>query len=733
MKKNMTTLVLLCIFLVSCKMDYDVIKRDSNIESISVDTSAAKKTSYVVTESFDSTGIKVIAHYTDGTSQEVDISLVAFENFSSESPNPALPVTVKYQDLTATFNVCIKENEIIKINVIQTPHKLHYHQNDSPDYNGLLVIGENILQERKLLTSEEYTITNFGFSNADVSGMNLLTVSYNNNPDIKTFFSIFFDDWEVDKIEIVPPNKRHYIKGIQTIRLNDLTVTVKKANSSQFESIRPTEYSIEPGDITTLDTGSHEIKVWVNDKSATFKIDIVDAYVSGMEVDKGSYSNCAFYDGDEKKFFSFFKFYEKLETTESQTNLRGDQITEEYLRNSKSSLKCKYNDEKINIENSDSQVKLTGTGIQTLEFEYTFHDIKNDKDVTVTCPIEIYVGASQLESISAKWMGNGYPLGVKPDNSNSEYGSWTITGLFKNEDTKTISADYCHFEYSDGEIEKIKDSVLNGNEEECPVSVTYADKKCEVDVTVVCPEVIGITVELNEGNEKPIKQGESEANLKGFITVRKILKYIPERPLVTENGKIVVKIYEIQNDQELWDGLLTVNYDNKFSAFLDIKIEPKIDLSQSNDITISLEEDITFNMCKNKLKITKNGNDITNKLDIDVEEEYNQNVQDNQRKWLLNIKARQKTRAYGDTYSPWIIIGNINQDGYIATEQEPRDPDFDIQNITVSRLYVLNGKKITKTLIKDEDFRVDEKSYSVYDSEGNAILRYDRPYKSGGQ
>lgn len=586
MKKFMTTLVLLCILFVSCKMDYDIIKRDSNLVSISVDISAAKKTSYYVSESFDSTGIKVIAHYTDGTSKEVDIEQVTFDNFSSESPNPALPITVIYQELTTTFNVSIKENEIIKIQVIQTPRKLHYQKDESFDDTGILIMGEDRLQKRTILKPEDYTITNFGYSNVIGNGsMNQLTVSYKNNPDIKDFFYIFFDEWNVDDVRVKEPGKQFYIKGQQKIDLNKLKVEVKINNSNTFNTVRADEYSIEPGDITMLDeTGPHNITVWVNDKSASFTINIVDAYVSGIEVDKEFYKNQAFYDGDEIYFWQSFRFWEKLTNTESQINSRGDQITEDYLLTSKSQLQCKYNDIKYDIDDKDSNLTLNGTGVQTLEFEFNFYDIKSDAEKTVTCPIEIYVGASQLESISAEWTKgdkNGYPLGVKPDNSNSEYGSWSIKGKLKNGNEIEIPPESCTFTYNEDPIKEYFENTTKCFDVEVNYSVPGKNepKKYTTSATVniLEPKQTGIRIEPSDKyDENYCFRDQYEYNYSEYFDVYKT--YDVEEAILEDENYSTFKDKLKENNPNF-----NAIYDKSSLPFGSIYPEPGIIYAQTGD------------------------------------------------------------------------------------------------------------------------------------------------------
>lgn len=648
MKKFLNVLVILSLFLVSCKMDYDVLKRESNIESISVDTSAAKKSSYVVSESFDPTGLKVIAHYTDGTTQEVDLSQVTFENFSSEKANAALPITAKYLEFTTTFEVCIKENEIVKIEVIQTPHKLHYQQNDSPEYEGLLVVGVDKLQKRRVLKEDEYAVTNFGYSNANAAGNNQLTISYNKNPEIKDFFIIFFDDWMINKVKVTEPSKKVYIKGQQ--KLQDIEVKVKKNNEENYVSLTSMQYSIEPGDFTLLEARKDQVvTVWVNEQSDSFKVDIVDTYVSGIEVDKEFYKNTAFFDGEEITFFNTFIFFEKLEKTDDIENVRGDKITEQFLIDNNSELKCKYNGKETNIDKNDSKIKLTGTGIQTLEFLYTFYDIKTNKNITVSSFIEIFVGKSELSSISATWNGNGYPLGVTPDNSNPDkYGVWTITGKLKNNNSITIPVESCKYEYTEDPIKK----YFVDNKTEFTVKVTYTvpdsensgNRKvysCTFDkVSIKKPTQNGIRIEATDKyNKDKCFRDQFEYKFSDYFDVYKT--YDVETSIIEDNdylafkNKLIVSSPSftiIYDKSELTfgtnnksDGIISVT-SGDFMDYYNVSFASKrpqsIDVFIENDV---IEEDIKKVSFKYQLNDGGTKRDITNDYITITQEINNEN------------------------------------------------------------------------------------------------------------
>ena len=724
MKKFLNALIILSIFFVSCKMEYDVLKRDSNIESISVDTSAAKKNSYVVSESFDPTGLKVIAHYTDGTTQEVDLSQVTFENFCSEKANAALPVTAKYQEFTTTFEVCVKENEIERIEVVQKPKKLHYKTDGTEDFDseGIIVIGYDNLNKERVLKDSEYTITEFGYSN---SATNYITVLYNENPEKKAIFPIYFDNWtSISDLKVeVFPKKTQYLLGKENFDNSGMTIKAKiNGNDKEIDNAK---YSIQPQYLKSLPEGEHEIGVYVNNSCIQKKIiiNIIDAYLSGIQV-KTKSSTKMFYEGDSVGIFDTFEIYEEL-TKNDNSIVSGNKINQEFLiqKDYTDKLKFSYNNDcgyekstsVINNGNGE-KITLSGTGFKTIYFYYSYTD-KDNKAQIAKKSITIFVGNSQLDSITAEWKNNGgYPLGVTPDNSNPAYGTWNISLKFVNGTIKSVESGKCSFEYKAGEIEKIKDTVLNGTTKNCPVIVKYADKYCEVPVKVVCPEVLGITAKLLYSNNKIRK---NETNFKKYITVNKILQFIPDTPEVTDKENISVTMIEIQDSKnQNTNGLLKVSYKN-FLDYIDIQIiDPRIDLNSKN-ISVSLSGDCKFEKLNGSLVIKNGDETINEKLEISSVEQYSQNG------FILKISAIQKPEACGDSAD----YTNLKEFGanYEYTSQEG-NPHFDINNIQISRVYKVNENKVTKELKNNSDYRVCEETdkYEVKDLYENTICTYTK-------
>ena len=98
------------------------------------------KTTYYLNETLDLTGLEVTAYYTAGKAAEVVTAYQVF-GFDSSVVNPALDVTVKYVDKTATFTVSVEEEVVVlqSIRVTTLPTKTTYYVNESFSQAGMVV------------------------------------------------------------------------------------------------------------------------------------------------------------------------------------------------------------------------------------------------------------------------------------------------------------------------------------------------------------------------------------------------------------------------------------------------------------------------------------------------------------------------------------------------------------------------------------------------------------------
>ena len=88
----------------------------------SISVTPPTKRSYFIGDSLDTTGLAVVANYSDGTHTTISINDVSVSGFNSSSATSSQTVTVTYQNKTATFTVSISEKPVEKLDPRNEPH-----------------------------------------------------------------------------------------------------------------------------------------------------------------------------------------------------------------------------------------------------------------------------------------------------------------------------------------------------------------------------------------------------------------------------------------------------------------------------------------------------------------------------------------------------------------------------------------------------------------------------------
>ena len=106
------------------------------LESLRID-SLPSKTTYLLNEEFDGTGLEVSAVYSDGETQV--ITDYAVTGFDSTAANGSLKVLVEYGGKTAEFTVKVIDKSVKSLEIVSEPAKTTYYEEDSFDPAGLSV------------------------------------------------------------------------------------------------------------------------------------------------------------------------------------------------------------------------------------------------------------------------------------------------------------------------------------------------------------------------------------------------------------------------------------------------------------------------------------------------------------------------------------------------------------------------------------------------------------------
>ena len=114
------------------------------LSSIAVKTNPTK-TSYIINDAFDATGLVITATYSDASTEDIayvgNEEKFSFAGFSSASAAAAQTITVTYGGKTTTFNVEIQDITLQSVTVSGTPTTTSYTAGDTFDPEGLTVTG----------------------------------------------------------------------------------------------------------------------------------------------------------------------------------------------------------------------------------------------------------------------------------------------------------------------------------------------------------------------------------------------------------------------------------------------------------------------------------------------------------------------------------------------------------------------------------------------------------------
>ena len=108
----------------------------ATLESLKIDN-LPSKTTYLLNEEFDGTGLEVSAVYSDGETQA--ITEYAVTGFDPTAANDSLKVLVEYGGKTAEFTVKVIDKSVKSLEIVSKPTKTTYYEEDSFDPAGLSV------------------------------------------------------------------------------------------------------------------------------------------------------------------------------------------------------------------------------------------------------------------------------------------------------------------------------------------------------------------------------------------------------------------------------------------------------------------------------------------------------------------------------------------------------------------------------------------------------------------
>ena len=237
------------------------------LENITIATPPTK-TSYIVGEDFDKTGMVVKANYANEQSIEIsDYTVTNGENLGLGQTS----VTISYQGKTVSQAIEVTENTVESIAITTPPTKTEYWAGEDFDSTGMVLTATYKGGTTKTIT--DYTIKD---------GKNLknnqttITIEYQGKTTIQT---ITVNENSVIQIEITQePTKTQYVVG-QNFNTEGMIVKATYANEIQKEI---TDYTIMDG--TNLQLNQTAVTIEYEEKTITQAITVIEKAITGIKV-----------------------------------------------------------------------------------------------------------------------------------------------------------------------------------------------------------------------------------------------------------------------------------------------------------------------------------------------------------------------------------------------------------------------------------------------------------------
>ncbi len=229
------------------------------------------KTEYWIGEKLDTTGLTLVASYSDESTQEITEGFTV-TGFNSEVAG-AQTLTVTYKGLSDSFTVTVKQPELTGIEIVIPPVKTEYWLGESLDTTGLTLVASYSDESTQEIT-EGFTVSGF---NSAVAGAQTLTVTY---MGATVSFAVTVKQPDLTGIEIViPPRKTEYWIG-ETLDTTGLTLLASYTDGSEAEISK--DFTVTG--FNSAVAGVQTLTVTYMGATASFTVTIKQPEVIGIEV-----------------------------------------------------------------------------------------------------------------------------------------------------------------------------------------------------------------------------------------------------------------------------------------------------------------------------------------------------------------------------------------------------------------------------------------------------------------
>ena len=249
---------------------FNITVSEATLTGITV-TTKPTKLSYVVGETFSTSGMKVTATYSNNTTKDVTSSVTVSQPDMSTSGTKT--VTVTYSGKTATFNITVSEATLTSITITAFPGKLTYEVGDTFDTTGMTVIASYNNKTTQDVT-ESVTISELDMSTA---GIKVVTVTYSG---MTASFNIKVNTPTLVSISVTKnPNKITYVAGE---KFDTTGMQVTAVYNNNYTTDITASVAVSRPDMTT--PGTKTVTVSYGGKTAEFTITVLEPELTGISI-----------------------------------------------------------------------------------------------------------------------------------------------------------------------------------------------------------------------------------------------------------------------------------------------------------------------------------------------------------------------------------------------------------------------------------------------------------------
>lgn len=242
------------------------------VTSISVEV-APTKTKYVVGETFDPAGMKIVAVYNDNTKKVVT-------NYTYDKKDPLTledtTVTISYEGYKTTIEIVVSEDTVSRLLLLKMPAKLAYIPGEKFDPTGIEV--STVTNSGKLEAVDSSKLTFEGGEELTLETTEVLVIY---NEVMSASIPVFVSESRLTKIEVTrQPNIREYVTGqrFDTVGM-EVTGTFEDGSTALINEDRLLIDKTDP--LTLEDT---KVTISIGGFNAEVNIKITEA-ITTVEVD----------------------------------------------------------------------------------------------------------------------------------------------------------------------------------------------------------------------------------------------------------------------------------------------------------------------------------------------------------------------------------------------------------------------------------------------------------------